>query len=255
MNPLPIWTEEVLVKAFESDYTGCWKPASFFRWMTAAASHHAANLGYGFDHLLDGGKIWVLSRLKIVFHRFPRIGERVTITTWPKGIQRKLFFMRDFTLTGTGGEKYASATSAWVLIDPASRRMLLPGALNGSLPVNSGMNALEEIPEKINPPENMAEKFSVDARYSMIDIVGHVNNGNYIEWISDCFEPDAYRSRRPAWMQVNFSSEVRPLERVSIAAGILNGDPHVWAVRGFNLNTGVSAFEAALAWKDGEEDV
>ncbi len=238
MTPIPVWTEEVLVKAFESDFAGHWKPASFFRWMTAAASHHAANLGYGFGDLLDGGMIWVLSRLKIVFHRFPHIGERVVIQTWPKGIQRKLFFMRDFTLAAPAGERFASATSAWVLIDPSTRRMLLPPALNGSLPLNPGRIALDEVPEKINPPEALEEKFTVQARYSMIDIVGHVNNGHYIDWISDCFAPEDYRTRRPAWLQINYSSEVRPGDQVSVGAGTLDGDPGRWVVCGLNLTTG-----------------
>lgn len=248
-NPIPVWTEEVLVKAFESDFAGRWKPASFFRWMTAAASHHALNLGYGYNEMLASSMIWVLARLKIYFYRFPHIGERVTIQTWPKGVQRKLFFMRDFNILDSSGGKYAAATSAWVLIDPQNRRMLLPQALPGSLPENAGRVALEEIPEKINPPENLPEKFALQARYSMIDIVGHVNNGHYIEWISDCFSPEEYQGRRMAWLQVNYSNEIRPLDRISICAGEPDGDPMRSVVRGLNLSTGAPAFEAALGWE------
>ena len=249
-NPIPVWTEEVLVKAFESDFAGRWKPASFFRWMTAAAGHHAENLGYGYLAMLDDGMIWVLARLKIYFYNFPIIGERVTIQTWPKGIQRKLFFMRDFNILDSSGGKYAAATSAWVLLDPQNRRMLLPQVLAGSLPENNGCAALEEIPEKINPPENLPEIFSLQARYSMIDIVGHVNNGQYIEWITDCFSLEEHQSRRMAWLQVNYSNEIRLLDRVSIRAGEPDGDPLCSLVRGFNLTTGASAFEAALGWEN-----
>ncbi len=245
MNPIPVWTEEALVKAFESDFAGCWRPASFFRWMTAAASHHAGNLGFGYREMLDDGMIWVLSRLKIYFYRFPIIGERVLLQTWPKGIQRKLFFMRDFILTDPAGGQCATATSAWVLIDPQNRRMLLPGALPGSLPENAGRVALDEIPEKINPPEGLPEKFSLEARYSTIDIVGHVNNGQYIDWISDCFSLEEYRARRMAWLQVNFSNEVRPGDRVAVCT-----DPSGAFVQGLNLTTGASAFEAALGWSE-----
>ncbi|MCC6147712.1 MAG: hypothetical protein IT308_09115 [Anaerolineaceae bacterium] len=247
MNPIPVWSEEVLVKVFESDFAGRWKPASFFRWMTAAALHHADNLGFGYRKMLDDGMIWVLSRLKIYFYRFPVIDERMLLQTWPKGIQRKLFFMRDFVLTDSVGKQCAIATSAWVLIDPQNHRILLPGTLPGSLPENAGRAALDEIPEKINPPEDLPEKFSLEARYSAIDIVGHVNNGQYIDWISDCFSPEEYRARQIAWMQINYSNEVRPGDRVSVRA-----NPSGAFVQGLNLTPGTTAFEAALGWV--EED-
>lgn len=248
-NPTAVWTEEVLAKAFESDFAGRWKPASFFRWMTAAASHHAFNLGYGYTEMLADGMIWVLARLKIYFYRFPVIGERVTIQTWPKGIQRKLFFMRDFNILDSSGGQYAVATSAWVLIDPQSHRLLLPQALGSSLPENAGRSVLDEIPDKISPPENLPEKFSLQARYSLVDIVGHVNNGHYVDWISDSFAMEAYQNRRIAWLQVNYSNEIRPLDRISIRAGELDGDPLRSVVQGVNLTTGDSAFEAALGWE------
>jgi len=250
MKSIPIWTEEVRVTGFESDFNGRWKPASFFRHLTTAAANHSANLGHSFEDMHDDGMTWVLSRLKIVFQRFPMVGERVIIQTWPKSVYRKLFFMRDFILTAPDGGQLALATSAWVLIDPESRRMLPASALGDDLPQSPTRVALDEIPDRILPPENLQERLAIEARYSHIDLVGHVNNGYYVDWVTDCFDFEDYRGGRLAWLQVNYSSEIRPGDRVSVGAGQPDGDATRWVVCGQNLTTGASAFEAALGWRE-----
>ncbi|MEJ5203116.1 MAG: acyl-ACP thioesterase domain-containing protein, partial [Anaerolineales bacterium] len=85
MSDIPVWREETRVKAYEADFAGRWKPATFFQVMTAAASEHAAQLGYEFERMMNEGMIWVLSRMKIRFIDFPAIRETVIIETWPKG--------------------------------------------------------------------------------------------------------------------------------------------------------------------------
>lgn len=245
----PIWTEETTVKGYDADFQGRWKPSSFFRLMSATAANHAEHIGFGFKTMFADGKAWVLSRMKVRFFEFPVISERLTIETWPKGFHRKLFFLRDFYVKGEGEKLYAAATSFWVLIDPQARRMLLPQQeLVSTFRGYSDRRALDEDLEKINPPENLPEKFTLQARYSQIDIMGHVNNACYIDWITDCFEPEEYRTKRLAWLQINYNNEVRPSDAITVSAGKVDGDPLRWVAQGTNLTTGTQAFEAALGW-------
>jgi medium-chain acyl-[acyl-carrier-protein] hydrolase len=245
-----IWNEETTVKAYESDFQGKWKPATFIQALTAAATNHASHLGFGYNAMLERGMIWVNSRFKIRFFDFPSVGERVTVQTWPKGVMRKLFFMRDFYLFNQDGKTLAAATSAWVVIDPSARRMLPLQSLATFPPDNGGRFALDEYLDKINTPEDLPEKFTLSAGYSSIDMVGHVNNARYIEWITDCFSPEEYRARRLSWLQINYNNEIRPLERVSVAAGQDRAGAAVWLVHGINLNNGTKAFQAALGWSN-----
>jgi len=248
MNSIPVWREETRVKAYEADFAGFWKPATFFQVMTAAASEHAAQLGYEFERMMSEGMIWVLSRMKMRFFDFPKIRETVVIETWPKGVQQKVFFYRDFKVMRPDGALYALATSAWVLIDPHVRKMLLPQVFRGQLPDNSGLHAMTDLLEKIALPEGMKEVATLEAGYSAVDVMGHVNNGRYIEWISDCFSLEEYRTQKLESLQINFNNEVLPGERIVITAVQNPVDQMEWLFQGSHLANGTKAFEAAWRW-------
>jgi medium-chain acyl-[acyl-carrier-protein] hydrolase len=245
-----IWTEEIRVRAHEADFRTQWKPAAFFQAMQEAASHHASHFGYHYLEMLKHDQIWILSRVKIYFHEFPIIGEKVILRTWPKGIQQKIFFMRDFEIEGEDGRRLATATSAWILVNPKIRRMLLSQSLYGSIPDNDGLSALDESLEKINPSGGSTERLRVKAGYSAVDMMHHVNNARYIEWISDCFTLEEYQAKRIEWLQINYVNEVKPNEALSLKVGPDSNDPELCVVEGINLVNGLRAFEAAVKWTD-----
>jgi medium-chain acyl-[acyl-carrier-protein] hydrolase len=245
---LTIWTEEFSIRNFEADFQQRWKPSSIFQTLTEAASRHAASLGFDNLGMLADGKIWVLSRLKIHINTFPVIGQCVTLRTWPKDIFQKLFFRRDFELFDESGQQMAAATSYWLLIDTQTRRLLKPEALGRDLPHHPDLHALTEPVEKINPPEGLPVRHVVTAGYSTIDLMGHVNNSRYVDWVTDCFNMEDFRRQRIAWIQVNYSSEVQPEEQVSITADAAKDDPDQWLFEGKHAD-GTRAFEAALKWE------
>jgi acyl-ACP thioesterase len=244
-----IWTAETDVKGFATDFQNCWKPASFFQHMQDAAGDHAEHIGVGFEAMMAQNMVWILSRAKIVFIDFPRLKERVIFETWPKGLQQKLFFMRDFSIRAGDGRPLALASTAWLLVNPTARRMLMPSALKGDLPDNNGRYALNEIVDRINPPEGMPERLAARATYSAVDMMGHVNNARYIEWICDCFSQEEFAARRMRWLQINYNNEIRPGESVSIQAAPKAGEEDTWLLQGVNQASGAKAFEAAVGWE------
>jgi acyl-CoA thioesterase FadM len=250
METKPIWIEEIRVKASETDFQQKWKPAYVLQAMLEAAGNHAGYHGFGFFGMLDRDIAWVLSRLKIRFFDFPTIDDPVIIQTWLKGIQQKIFFMRDFQLRRPDGRPLAAASYAWLMINLKTRRLLLPQSLDLNFPYIYDLVGLDEPLEKINPPDGLPERMTVEAGYSTIDVLGHVTSTRYVEWISDCFNLDDFRSRKLEWLQVNYVNEIKPGERLSIAAGPDAASPATWLVQGTNLNTGLRSFEAALGWSN-----
>lgn len=243
-----IWDEQTTVRSADTDFLQRWKLSGFFAAMQEVASHHAANLGYDYRDMLERDIIWVLSRAKVRFHAFPQMGEPVHLQTWPKGLQQKIFFMRDFFITGADGRKLADASLAYVLINTRMRRILPPAALGGQIPDNNGRNAIEEPLEKIPPVDALEEMLALQANYSTVDLMGHVNNARYIDWISDCFTFDQHRQHIPGWLQINFINEVRPGEQVRILRGARPEDPRAWYICGENATTGSKAFDAEFGW-------
>jgi acyl-ACP thioesterase len=254
MEIKPVWTEEIRIKSSETDFQQKWKPAYVLQALLEAAGNHANYHGFGFYGMLDQDIAWVLSRLKIRFYDLPTMNEPVIIQTWLKGIQQKIFFMRDFKLDRPDGRPVAVASYAWLMINLKTRRLLPPQAVNMTFPYMNGMVALDEPLEKIGVPDDLPERMTVDANYSAIDVLGHVTSTRYVEWICDCFSLDEYRSRSLDWLQVNYVNESKPGERLAIAAGPVAStadatNPSNWLVKGTNLNSGQRAFEAALGWK------
>ena len=54
------------------------------------------------------------------------------------------------------------------------------------------------------------------ADYSAVDLMGHVNNTRYVEWICNCFPQEKYQQEQIAWLQINYNNEVRPNEIVQL---------------------------------------
>ena len=248
MSSLPVWTEQIRVRPFETDFQNLWKPTAVFQAFQDVANNHATNLGFDYRDMLADDRLWVLSRMKVYFYSFPTTGDMLTVRTWPKGIRQKIFFARDFQVMLADGTPVVAATSAWLLISPRSRRMLPPTALPGDLPDNAGLHAVDEDLEKLAPSNNLAEKFTAHGSYSAVDLVGHVNNARYIDWVLDCFPFEHFRQNRLAWLQINYSHEVRAGESVRVSAGARADDPARWLVVGEKAGSGEIAFEVETGW-------
>lgn len=245
-----IWTEQTHIKSSETDFQKLLKLSAFFQLMQDIASNHADHLGVGFEDLSKHELAWVLSRKKVRFYDFPLMGETITVRTWPKGLQQKIFFMRDYDLTGADGRLLAVSSSAYVLVSTRARRIMLPNALDRPVPDNNGLSALDEILEKLPAPdEELQSCCTLPVGYSSVDVMGHVNNARYIEWIGDCFSLDEHRANRPHWLQINYLNEVLPGEQVTLQRGLRSGSPRVWYIAGMNTSTGTRAFEAEMGWE------
>jgi medium-chain acyl-[acyl-carrier-protein] hydrolase len=251
MTPQPIWNEEVRINHVEGDYYGRWKLSSLFVAMQEAAARHAIAMGWGYDELQALNLAWMLVRFKVRFATFPLAGERVRVQTWPKGIRRKIFFGRDFLILAEDGDRvYARATSDWLLTDTRTRRMQRPGVLPLDIPSNEGLSALDEPLDRISVTGELHEQFCVQARASMLDLMGHVTSARYLEWVADCFPVEAYQDDALAWLQVNFIQEVRPGESVSVRCGRSAEQGATWFVQGINPASGAAAFDAALGFRE-----
>jgi len=244
-----IYQTKIPVRSFECDINRQWKPASFFQHLTETAGHHAEKLGCGFDVMLARDLFWVHSRMKIKFLRFPTDGEKITITTWPKTIQQKLFFVRDYQIHAEDGELLAAASSAWLVINATERRMVPPLSTGLDLPCIPDKTALEGTLDRLSVGEGGDERLKLTANYSSIDMLGHVNNSRYVEWICDSFPMERYKNQQLDWLQINYDKEIRPGEDVSVFLQEPDGEPSKWAVAGRNMSNGTRAFEAVGQWK------
>ena len=233
------------VNTYDCDFEGRWKPTAFFQVMSESAANHADHLGVGYKAMLEAGYFWVLSRFKVRFLKYPQMGDLVHLKTWPKAIQQKLFYVRDFELFDQTDEPVALATSAWLVVDAKSRRLVPPASLPGlKLPSNPEAFALDEPLEKLKMDEDGEVKICQTASYSAIDLVGHVNNTRYVDLICDSVDFARYQTQEFDALQINFDKEVRHGEEVEVRETLLQDDPMRLGFVGNNLSRQTRAFEA-----------
>lgn len=187
-----------------------------------SAAGHAADLGFHNDVLAAEGVAWVLVREYIAMDRYPAIGEPVTVTTWPASLTRTRA-RRDFVLTGRDGERLGVATSVWVTIDVASRRIApIPDIVAAAYP---------DTPDhSVELPAGKVPRLGDDARQrtariltrrSDLDSNGHVNNVHYVEWAMEA-RPEELPAR-PLTCDITFRAEAGAGQMLLSHAGRVDG--------------------------------
>ncbi len=209
------YSQHILIPCYDTDAAQYLKAASFMDMAQEAANLHADILGFGYDRLQVTRTAWVLSRMHIHFFRHPKWKEEVDLTTWHKGPE-KLFFLRDFLLTGQDGKPAVAATTSWLVVNIDTRRIVRdPGISTEDVCCE---HAIEEPCGKVQVPADMQKEMAGThtVSYSDVDMNGHTNNAMYILWAMDAVGYGTASTRRVKDIRVNFNRETRPGDTVSI---------------------------------------
>ncbi len=228
-----LYRDEYFIQDKDTDVFGSLRPASVALIMQDLAELHASSYGNSRDDLLKTNAVWVLARTKASFSKLSGPRERLELLTWPGRMVRSIF-PRYYSFK-LDGETIGSAVTLWMLVDSIKHEPADPAAHNVYITGDP------TIPPPLGNPVRLREKgeplYSVTRRcsYSDLDYNRHMNNARYVEWLCDTVNP----SSTPKGFQVNFLSEVRNGEEIS-----LNVYQDALVV-GINAN-GVRAFEGKL---------
>ena len=191
---------------------------SYMRKTQEIAEAHAKLYGCGFHDLIQKNIVWVLSRVAIKISRMPHWDEPVRLDSWHKRVER-IFALRDFILYDAQETPIVRATSAWLLMDIHTRRMLrVEHVLPHLSLVNIPHDAIAAAPEKLRVPDNSALTLAQTLRvgYSDLDLINHVTNTKYVEWTLNCLPFEALIRNGIAEFQINFNLEARYNDSVEL---------------------------------------
>lgn len=201
-----VWTESFTVKAFEIDTEGYILLSSLANYMQDAAGNHAARLGFSMESMVENNQGWVLNRFTIRMHRYPRSGETIRIETWPSGADR-LFGWRDFDLYGADGGHILSARTGWIILDIVRRRPIpTPDVVQRVGEANKRFAEIE-VPRRLPRIETEPEsEVPFRVRRADLDIMRHVNNVRYMEWVLEALG-GGMGVARPGYIDIQFKAE------------------------------------------------
>lgn len=174
-----IFKRNFTVRYSEVNQFGNIKLQSIFDYLQQAAAEHANFLGFGMNALYSKGIIWVLSKMHIRIYGNFDPEQKITVCTYPSGVER-IFFRREFEISdSTTNEVLVRASSFWLLLDAAKLRPLRRNILDGVQLENPDLPIFVDDISETEDDFNMQEILQTQVNFSQMDINQHLNNAQY----------------------------------------------------------------------------
>lgn len=220
---MKVYKEEILIHTTHSDVNGQWKPSAILECMQEAAGVHGELIGVGRNALLKKNVVWVLTRIEVVMDRYPHIGERITVETFPMPV-RRFFYPRYFIFRDEHDVEIGRAGSLWALLDINSHRMASPADVKLLMPDNSDLLAPLGLPATVTEVSGTIEAADFAPVYTDLDVNGHVNNTKYMDWCCNALGIDTMRRQCFARFALNYDMELLPGQEVHAELRRLGND-------------------------------
>lgn len=176
-----MYTFESRVRYSETDEFGCLSLAGIMNYLQDCSTFQSEDLHMGINYLKDKNRAWWLSSWQILIDRYPHMGEKISISTWPYGF-KGIFGYRNFTIRDEWGESLVRADSNWFFFDLIKNTPIrveedeIRGYGQGEKAL-----AMPYAPRRILLPEHLIQGEPVVTARHHLDTNFHVNNAQYVE--------------------------------------------------------------------------
>ena len=224
----PIYAQEFHIDQLSTDCFGNLKPSMLLYFLQEVAGNHFCLLEDPQETLDSKNLFWAVSRHRFEILRMPRLGEQITVETWPMPTTR-VAYPRAMAMYDAAGNLLARAVSLWVLMDKESRAMVLPG--KSGVPVNGILRGTElEVPKNLLP-KAFAHTATRFVTYSLLDKNGHMNNTRYLDWVCDLLPMAFHSAHTPSQITLCYLSEALEGQQIQLhwelsEEGLLQVDAH-----------------------------
>lgn len=171
------------------------------------ATDHANQLGIGFLNIEKDGIGWVLSRVTVEMRRWPKVGERYSVTTWVE-TYNKHFSERCFSVEDEKGETLGYVRTVWVIIDLKSHKSVG----TAGLPLPEEIISRRECPilrQVRHKPFVPQKRVEYTFKYTDIDFYRHVNTLRYVSLLLNQFPIAEFDSNHLSRFEVAFMNEAK----------------------------------------------
>ena len=177
------------------------------RYMQDVATEHVDKYHFGHDELVKENNIWVVVRMEMKINRLPKLDEEIVICTHP-GITKAFMFPRYFKVLDKHKNVLVSVSSIWVVTNYETRKIILRPFGDRKLLEETDKDDLP-LPEKISNLDSATELVDTrKARYSEMDMNGHINNTHYIDYILDTHDFEFYKKHKVTRIRINYEKEI-----------------------------------------------
>lgn len=240
----PIYSTNINISPNDIDLNNRLKVSVFFEYIQAVASIHAESFDLGYDGMRSAGIFWVLSWVRLEILSFPGYRDQIQVTTWPKKPYR-LYSLRDLLFKSNSGETFCRCTTAWLPVDASTKRLTRLDRLPHPVPYLPEQIALDVLPEKL--PDTQSEEVSRRSiHYTDLDLLQHVNNARYVEYLQDSYELEFHQNHRMTALTFSFVSEAHYGDELVLYREEQSGKHLVTARNATSRNV---VFQALAEWE------
>ncbi len=227
-----LYSKEFSISSYDLNPKGKARLTTMANFFQELAYHHATQLGFGYRDMKARQTTWVLSRMRIRMESYPAWDEKISMETWPSGVD-KLFALRDFRIKNSTGQIIGVASTAWLILNIETHRLIRPKeALEHFKLIVHPERVFDESLEKIEIPQPTDPLQLHRVVYSDLDIIGHVNNVKYMEWCIDSVTGKPKPDKEIREFEINFSQEALLDDQIEIRGHELhNGEIFFLAIR------------------------
>lgn len=216
----PIYSQKFTLSHMHVDCFGRATPASLLYLVQEAAGGHCALLQVDHDTLSHQHLFWAVTRNRVQITRLPRIGETVTVETWPMPTTR-VAYPRSVVAYDENHQELFRSISLWVLMDSRTRGMLLPG--KSGITVNGTLLGTELDAPRAIATRPMANTASRTVGFTVLDRNGHMNNTRYLDWVCDLLPGSFHEAHPVREFTVCYMNEAREGETIDLAFELTDG--------------------------------
>ncbi len=181
-----------------------------------AGGIHSNLAGFGLKDIPKRKKSWVLLNWQIEIFERPTYGEKITIKTWSRGID-KLYAYRDFEILNQEREIIGIATSKWVLLDTESLKITKLG--NEIMDCYTVENkSVFEYPDlnKMTEPKTHSRSTTFHVNRSLLDINNHLHNIYYMDIANEVLPSEVFLKTEFNEIKMMCKKEIKPGETVKV---------------------------------------
>ena len=177
------------------------------------AGRHSALLGADYSTLAEKGLFWAVSRHRVQITRLPRLGETITVETWPMPTTR-VAYPRATVAYDEKGDVLFKSVAIWVLMDTESRAMVLPAKSGVGVPgIVRGIEGAMPASVSVKDANRRASR---TVGYSELDRNGHMNNTYYLNWVQDLLPSEFHAQHRLRAFHICYLAEGREGQQMDL---------------------------------------
>ena len=222
------WEEKYRIKFHDTDSKEILSPSGTLKYIQEAAMCQLNSQKPTYTDLLNQGKAYVLSAIRVEMYYPVYAYENIIARSWAcqsKGVS----FVRSYEIE-RDGEIVCEAVSSWALLSTADRRILKVDDVDTSNyymdeTIKTDHPLRIRIPSAL--PMSLMGEYTV--KYSDIDMNGHMNNTNYADMLCN-YIPDMKTTRIKS-VGINYSAEARLDETLKVYMSKIDGKYYFRTVR------------------------